>query len=1532
MKNRLLIFLTVLLCILLGGLGASAETSGTIGENLTWVLDDNGVLTISGTGTLYGHPWTASEVREVVINSGVTDITGWVFSSCSNLTKVTLPEGLISIGENAFLFDRALTSLHIPSTVESITGNPLGDCGSITEITVAAGNTHYTSVDGVLFTADMTRLVAFPAARTGAYTVPSSVTVIGNSAFRTSDLSAVTLPDALTTLERMAFYECLVEQMHLPAGVQTIQQDALQGSRMVYSVDDANPYYKAMDGVLYSKGGKTLVKYGRGKTDTVFNVPDGVETIGAYAFDNADRLSKITFPDTLVTIEPEGCAYLYITSLSLPEGFKTIDNSAFWCCRSISEVHLPRSLESIGSYAFGNNDSLTDVYYAGTAEEWAQVTIDPDNNEPLLNAQMHFAGEEEQPEVIASGTWGENLTWSVDSEGLLVISGEGAMADFSSFGTFEAWQEYRSSVTRVEISEGITTLGFRAFESFSALTDISLPDSLTAIGGYSINGCRSLESITIPAHVLTIGDVALSNNASLKEILVSEQNPAFSARDGALFDHDMKTLIQFPNGKDGVFTIPDGVQYIGVRAVYWSSKLTGIVIPSSITDIGANAFQSCSKLADVYYKGTQADWNQVTIGTNNAPLLNAQMHFEGGEPEVIASGTCGESLNWTLNSDGLLTVSGTGEMENYDAETPAPWTDHKASILSAVIESGVTRVGSHAFSGCENLAELTLPDTLQTIGNQAFGSTGLTAVSLPASLTRTESDAFQSCKNLTSITIDAANTSYVSADGILYTAGMMHLMICPPGISGSFTIPSGVQMIGGMAFYDCDSLTEVIIPEGVISIGTSAFAFCEKLAQITIPASMSFINGNAFEGCSALTDVYYGGTQEQWNNTMIGGENDPLTTAQKHFAGGEPEVIASGTCGEGLNWTLNSDGLLTVSGAGDMENYDTEAPAPWTDHKASILSAVIESGVTHVGSFAFSGCENLAQISLPDTLQTIGNQAFGSTGLTTVSLPASLTRTESDAFQSCKNLTSITIDAGNTSYVSADGILYTAGMMHLMICPPAFSGSFTIPSGVQMIGGMAFYDCDGLTEVIIPEGVISIGTSAFAFCEKLAQITIPASMTFINGNAFEGCSALTDVYYGGTQEQWNNTMIGGSNDPLRNAEMHYAGSDEPTLAAPTIELLDYSTAGRDVTVRITCADECDYIEGDRIYVEGSSGTITILGTNFRSAGTHTLSAYACKEITLEDGTTDWIFSETTEVTFELTEPEGGLPGVPTVVVSTLEPEYGTQAADLTIQIEGAEAYTYMDIYEEGGGYPTEVYEGDTVHPFTETSEPGLWKIWVWGRFDGVWSDSSYHEIKIQPLGVLEEPSILWNGKPVSGRHITLTPASPLTFTIVSENAEEIFYDISRVDGEFDPSLISFESKYLTWGGWSDKNSYTTLTYDFVKGTSVTLDLSDLQPEPGVYRIYAESRKAGWEYNTTAFWVHIVQVGDRILDLPADLTTIESQAFADLSSVDAVRIPATVASIADDAFSGTDIVILTPAGSYASEWAQDPNHTFTVVTE
>lgn len=487
-------------------------------------------------------------------------------------------------------------------------------------------------------------------------------------------------------------------------------------------------------------------------------------------------------------------------------------------------------------------------------------------------------------------------------------------------------------------------------------------------------------------------------------------------------------------------------------------------------------------------------------------------------------GSCGQNggnLNWSYNeTTKTLTISGTGNMSNYyssgTAGGRAPWVNSKIKdeIETVVISEGAESIGEYAFFECTGLKNVTIPSTVKTINEGAF----------------------YKCSGLTSPQPEKSDDEIVD----------------------SITIPYGVTSIGDEVFAHCTGLKKVTIPGSVKSIGERAFSDCHisteesedgterGLEKVAIENGTETIGNEAFNGCKKLNDIILPDSV-----TSIGETAFQYTGLYNDWSNGNEDVLY-----------INNHLISVYQGTANECN--------------------IKSGTKTIADSAFFACGSLPGITIPDSVTSIGNRAFKDcNSLKSITIPKSVTTIGNCAFYTCYDLQSIEVDSGNPEYCSENGVLYNKEKTEIIRFPKektevsfaipksvtkiadgafeycknltnvtipndmtsignnAFEScsgltNITIPKSVTSIGDRAFSECSKLTSIIIPDGVLRIGESSFFKCSSLKDITIPNSVLIIDTDAFKDCMKLKQVYYIGSEDDWNNEVIGNGKYVLTN--------------------------------------------------------------------------------------------------------------------------------------------------------------------------------------------------------------------------------------------------------------------------------------------------------------------------------------------------------------------------------------------------------------
>jgi hypothetical protein len=539
---------------------------------------------------------------------------------------------------------------------------------------------------------------------------------------------------------------------------------------------------------------------------------------------------------------------------------------------------------------------------------------------------------------------------------------------------------------------------------------------------------------------------------------------------------------------------------------------------------------------------------------------------------------CGKNGNNVIATlkDGILTISGTGEMMSFGHYGDYPWHRNRTRIKKLNIQQGVTSIGHNAFKECTVLNSVTIPASVTSIGRNAFrGCITLTSVTIPEGVTSIGEDAFRDCSLIVTVQFNAINCTSVSYDesSVFYGCTALTSLNIGNNVTKipnyvfrncrnltSVTIPNSVTSIGKGAFSICYALTSVSIPESVTDIGVGAFSYCTNLASVTIPSSVTSIGDKAFFNCEALTSVII-----PESVTFIGYDafNNCAQLAMVQFNAVNCKIkpnirsFSSSSVFSGCT----APALLNIGK--NVIQIPESAFVKWQ----GLTSVNISNGVTSIGEKAFSDCTALTSVTIPSSVTSIGDYAFSNSGLTSVTIPNNVTYLGFNSFSNCRQLatvqfnaekydigynrnildrtyravfsgcttklnigssvtsiwyefftgaefTSIEVAADNANYSSINGVLFNKKKTTLLQYPNGkMETSYIIPNGVTEISWYAFSNCRTLASVTIPNGVTSIGIEAFSNCTNLTSITIPASVRVIENGAFSNCHQLEMVQF-----------------------------------------------------------------------------------------------------------------------------------------------------------------------------------------------------------------------------------------------------------------------------------------------------------------------------------------------------------------------------------------------------------------------------------
>ncbi len=708
----------------------------------------------------------------------------------------------------------------------------------------------------------------------------------------------------------------------------------------------------------------------------------------------------------------------------------------------------------------------------------------------LKNTENLYSDESEE----IGGQWEDrnkkvydDIQWKFNPKnGTLTVTGTGEIPFMNCFTVDclpRLWesQKIADQIKTLVIGEGITKVGDCAFCYLVSLQKVRLPKSVNHIDNHAFYGCTSLTEINLEDSNLTKMGYAALGSCNLSKI-----------------------------------KLPSSLKEVGEKVFTGNSNLKEVKFCGTASPAYEKAaFDGCVNLTDVKvpegYKGSQFCEKSVDCALNGNCKIG---------------GSCGENMSWELD-DGTLNITGTGEMNSYDASY-GPWIDYRDEITNVTISDGVESIGTHAFNECHKLARVRLPEGLKSIGAAAFHNCPIKNLSIPntvvnigaASFCAHESETMElpSCvqtdglgvlgglsgKYLKNFTLKSCSNNETPAlkveDGVLYSADGTELIAYPTAKEDRvFEIPELVEKIHSGAFRGCNNLKKLIIPKSIIIDGGLTFndaSFDLFYCGDSAPEYRIQAGRPAFE--STNVTVYL---SKKYPNT----ENFCGSSAGKRVLNENCKI--GGSCGENISWELDYDGTLNITGTGEMNSYGL-LDSPWSKYRDEITNVIIEDGVESIGSYAFNECNKLAKVRLPEGLKSIGVAAFHDCPIKNLYIPNTVVTIEPSSFYShesetmelpsCvqtdglgvlgglsgKYLKNFTLKSCSNNETPAlkveDGVLYSADGTELIAYPTAKEDRvFEIPELVEKIHSGAFRGCNNLKKLIIPKSIIIDGGLTF---------------------------------------------------------------------------------------------------------------------------------------------------------------------------------------------------------------------------------------------------------------------------------------------------------------------------------------------------------------------------------------------------------------------------------------------------------------------
>lgn len=1018
----------------------------------------------------------------------------------SDMTALTIPEGVVKINHDVLKDCKDLQTIELPKSLENY--GSFNGCVNLQSISVESDNIKYLTEDGVLYNKDKTKLIRVPQnIQKDVFEIPNGVTTIWGSAFcGCKFLSKIVISKSVTRIGWYAFDSCnSLQNIVIPDNVELIDGGIFQNCKSLRTV----------------------------------SLPNNIKRIEDSMFSDCSSLTEFTIPDTVEEIGR--CAFwgTSIRRIRIPKGVSTIDDDSFSLCDYLEAIDVDKDNPNYSSekgilmnkernrilcYPYNK-----DISHLVIPDGVLEIELPRFSRNYAKLGKLRILEIPQSIESIPDNYFKDcvNLQSVIISEGVTHI-GEHSFSNCRKLreitipgtvktiekGAFENCQ----SLSKVTIAEGATAIGEEAFKNCKSLKSVSIANSVVEIGKAAFYECSSIETIVLPKRLQSISNLLFGHCESLKRVDIPEEVREI----GVQAFYGCEKLYEI--------IVPEGVIKISPWSFSGCSSLRSVIIPKSVIEIGSWAFNNCTSLTCIIISGGITKIENIFSKCTSLVEVSIPDSVVEIWPSTFEGCSSLQSIQVSENNQCYTSINGILYSKDKSKLIKAPEGLKSREI---VVPKSVTEIDNSAFRDMVYVVDIKLPDGLAVIGNCAFyGCRSLQKIHLPRSVCRlgkkSAGNIFKDCSSLSDISVDEGNGAFASINGILFDKTMTKLIKMPANCGVEhYSIPNSVIEIVSNAFEGCHSLKCIELTDNVIKIGSGAFQNCISLQTIEIPNSVIELCSSAFEGCSALQEIEIPNSISLINDSIFSGCSSLQSID-----------IPNSVRNIGFNAFKDCISLHSIDIPHSVLSIGFGAFSG-----CSSLKSIEIPNINIIAHSLFDGCTSLRQVKIPQSITKIEDFAFHNAGLEDVYLSSNIEEIGKHTF--CNNpIKQFIVEKENKSFFANDGVLYqrvsarwgNEGEIesYKIVKYPEQKQekSYVVDDKTIWIGSCAFKHAENLEEICLCDEINSMGQNAFASCKSLKKIVLPKNLNYVNKSSFYDCVSLEEIYLTSIREIYSEAFSG----------------------------------------------------------------------------------------------------------------------------------------------------------------------------------------------------------------------------------------------------------------------------------------------------------------------------------------------------------------------------------------------------------------------